>query len=104
MERINPLWSAERQQAYTEVALIFAAKSKNERLTAQRIIELLSQESRAWARTLPHGHDETFRTTFVERLHRDRIIAYDSATRKTSLGEWGNLLVTEYLEDMIDPS
>jgi hypothetical protein len=104
MESLHPFWSEEQQQAYTEVALVVCAKGGRERLTPRGIVQHLSRDSIRWAGQLSHGHDETFRDTFMSMLHRDRILGYEPSSGKYELGEWGDLLVTKYLEEMIDDS
>lgn len=104
MQRLHPFWSEEQQQAYTEVALVVCAKGEREQLTARKIMGYLSRDSIAWAVQLPHGHDETSRDTLMYMLGRDEIIGYEHTAGRYQLGKWGDLLVTSYLEDMIDSS
>jgi hypothetical protein len=101
MERMHPFWSHETQQAFTEAALAVFARGERERLTERVIVSSLSRESIAWARHLPHVHDESFRTTFMDMLQKNKIVTYSIDDERYAVGEWGNLLVTEYLEDML---
>ena len=98
---MHPFWSDEMQQAFTEAALTVFARGERERLTERVIVTSLSRESIAWARQLPHGHDESFRTTFMDMLQRNKIISYDVGRERYAVDEWGSFLVTEYLEEMI---
>lgn len=101
---VNPLWSAERIQAYTEVAIIVCARAKEEPLTERGIIRQLGQEALEYVQQLPHGPDETFRDTLFDDLGRDEIIEFDWQKRHYSLGLTGSMLVTNFLEELAENS
>jgi hypothetical protein len=105
MNNAHPFWPEAQQQTYTEVALLVCAKGGREILTPREILQGLSPESFEWVSQLPHGHDETFRTTLMHKLLEDEILSHESSfTTRYVLGELGNLLVTNYLEKMLDSS
>lgn len=99
MKRVHPLWSPNRHQAYTEVALLVCAKGEEEKLTERGIVQRLGGQALEYAHQLPHAPDETFRDTFMEDLHRDDVITYDHTKRQYSLGAMGDVLVINFLEE-----
>lgn len=100
MESLNPFWSQEQQQAYTEVALIVCAKGSEEKLTSRRILQLLTPDvMEKYVRHLPHGHDETFGDTFVEDILRYGVVSYDSTSDRYQLTTLGDQLVVSFLEN-----
>jgi hypothetical protein len=101
MEPVHLYGSVEKMQAYTEAALFVYGMSTHERLTPRRIVRGLSHDSVRWAGQLSHGHDETFRDTFMDMLIRDEVLDYDHSSSRYGLGNRGDQLVANFLDQMV---